>query len=60
MRLIRQYDSAIFIFYNNNQWYSYAEYKPLYPGSNIIRRYNNNLTTYGYFENGSTKKFYIL
>ena len=59
MKLKKHNDSASFIFYSNNRWYGYAKYKPLFTGSDIIRRYNDNLTTYGYLENGHTKIFYI-
>ena len=54
----KESDNCRKIFYKNGTWYGYAEYKTL-TGHNIIRGYNDDLITYGYFENGHTKIFYI-
>ena len=56
----KDFNEGYRIFYKHGAWYGYCEYKhKLFPNSNIIRRYNDDLTTYGYLENGHTKIFYI-
>lgn len=42
------------IFYKHGAWYGYCEYKQ-HISSNTIRRYNDDLTTYGYLVIEHTK-----
>lgn len=60
MRLTKskEFNKGYRIFYKHGAWYGYAKYNPL-TGLSLIRRYNDNLTTFGYLENGFVKKFYI-
>jgi hypothetical protein len=56
----KEFNEDYRIFYKHGAWYGYCEYKyKSFTNSNTIRRYNDELITYGYLENGYTKIFYI-
>lgn len=54
MRLTKnkEFNRGYMIFYKHGSWYGYAKYTP-------TKLYIDNLTTFGYLENGYTKRFYI-
>jgi len=60
MRLTKskEFNRGCRILYKHGAWYGYCEYKQII-SNHTVRRYNDDLTTFGYLENGSTKIFYI-
>ena len=52
----KEFNEDYRIFYKHGAWYGYAEYVH---DVIVTKRYNDNLTTYGYLDNRYTKIFYI-